>query len=295
MKPEMSIGILITNYNTWGMTCRAIENCLRYADSPVQKFVVVDDNSTESFENSFGDKIDLVKNEKNLGLTRSLNKGLAILQTDLVIIFDSDAWPLENYVSQVKAYFNRYPETGIAAFSTENTDGQPSAAYEAEPGAMSIILGQKLHEIYRKLLGKKNTAITVYTCAIVIRRAVLEQIGNFDEHYDWLELDNDFCMRATRSGWNIGVMPIKAFHKGSGTAQKVSHRVIRFHKNRWYLLTKFKKIKYKNPVAVLICTRLSLEYVAILLGGILYYRKMEIVKDKLLSRQQLLKYFFLKV
>ena len=286
----MELGILVTNYNTWELTSTCIENCLKYADSTIDQFVVVDDNSTEKFDHDF-DEIELIQNKRNLGLIRSLNKGLNQMETELILILDSDAWPLENYINGIKKFFSENPDVGIATFQTENSEGNSSNSFEAEPGALSLILGQQLYRIYIKNFLKNPKEINVFTCAMVIRRKVLDEIGLFDENFDWLELDHDICMRASRKGWQIQIMPIRAFHKGSGTPQQVGQRVVRFYKNRWYLLRKFNKIRLENLTAMLISFRLSLELILVWSIGPLYYRDRSIVKDKAYSRRKMISYF----
>jgi GT2 family glycosyltransferase len=236
----MTLGILVTNYNTWKLTSQCIISCLKYADAPVDQFLVVDDCSSEEFANQY-EEVELIKNEHNLGLIKSLNLGVKKLDTDIILIFDSDAWPLENYSHKVKEYFFQNPSIGIATFQTFNSKGQATQSYESEPGVLSLLLGQQLYKIYLEKFEKRPSKINVFTCAMAVRKEVFQEIGVFDENFDWLELDHDLCMRASRKGWNIGIMPIYAFHAGSGTPQKVSHRVIRFYKNRWYLLKKFDK------------------------------------------------------
>lgn len=286
----MKIGILVTNYNTWSLTSSCIENCLNYADSKIDQFIVVDDCSTEPFKNQYN-QVDLIKNPKNLGLIKSLNLGLKKMNTDLILILDSDAWPLENYIVEIKKYFTLNPSLGIATFTTVNSEGIASDSYEAEPGALSLILGQQLYRIYLNNFLKHPKSINVFTCAMVIRKEALEEIGFFDENYDWLELDHDICMRASRKGWQIKVMPIQAFHQGSGTPQKVGQRVVRFYKNRWYLLRKFHKVKLEYPTALLISFRLLVEFMLVWLLGPFYYRDTEIIKDKAYSRREIIKFF----
>ncbi|OKS85139.1 glycosyltransferase family 2 protein [Mucilaginibacter polytrichastri] len=285
----MTVGLLTTNYNTYELSTKCIENCLRFADDTIDKFVVVDDCSNEKFDVEF-DNVTLIRNVENKGLVKSLNVGLAALDTDLVILFDSDAWPLEKYIERTKAYFRDNPKVGIAAYEIENAEGQPTAVFEPEPDAMSVVLGQKLHKYYQSKFNKNPKLITVYTCAMVIRKEVLQEIGGFDENYDWLELDHDICMRAIRKGWHIGVMPIKAFHKGSGTPQLVSKRLIRFYKNRVMLLKKFNKYPLGPLLNMIIIGRLSIEYVFINVLGRFKYSE-EVRKDKAYSRSKLISLF----
>ncbi|MDR3697541.1 glycosyltransferase [Mucilaginibacter sp.] len=285
----MQVGILVTNYNTWDLTSKCIENCLNYADTFIDQFVVVDDCSTVQFENQFK-QITLIKNPANAGLAHSLNKGIFTLNTELIFIFDSDAWPLENFIIKTQQYFFSNPKIGIATFETENLSGKRSASYETEPGAISLVLGQQLYSRYQKYFTRRTSDITVYTCAMVIRKKVIEQVGGFDENYDWLELDHDICMSAKRKGWEIGVMPLRAFHKGSGTAQEVSERVIRYYENRLKLLRKFNKYPVGKLLNTLIIIRLSFEYFAINTIGRIKYNK-KTIADKSFSRSSLVKRF----
>ncbi|UEG52658.1 glycosyltransferase [Mucilaginibacter daejeonensis] len=285
----MTVGLITTNYNTWELTSKCIENCMAFADDTIEQFVVIDDHSTQPFENQFKN-IKLIRNSENLGLVKSLNKGLQAVDTDLVILFDSDAWPLENYILRTKQYFDEHPEVGIAAYTTENASGRPAIAYEPEPDAMSLILGQKLHGYYQKLFNNEPKQITVYTCAMVLRKEVIQQVGGFDESYDWLELDHDICMSAIRKGWKIGIIPVRAFHKGSGTPQKVSKRVIRFYQNRMKLLKKFNKYPAKYLLNTLIVSRLMVEYLSINTIG-RFKMSNEIREDKSYSRSKLISMF----
>ena len=284
----MSIGILITNYNTWSMTSEAIQHCFTYAGTDSIHVTVVDDASTEVFNNQFGESIRLIRQEKNQGLIKSLNLGLTSINTELICIFDSDAWPLEPFTEGVKDYFKNNPSVGIAAFKTEDIHGFPNASFEAEPGIMSLVLGQKLYQYYQKVFLSKPKAITVYTCAMVIRKQVLEEIGLFDENFDWLELDHDICMRAIRKGWGIGILPLRAFHKGSGTPQKVSHRVVRFYKNRWYLLSKFNKVKSPVIAKQLILARIQSERMMLSTFGKLLFKNKDVWDDKIQGRKDLI-------
>ncbi|MCY2687951.1 glycosyltransferase family 2 protein [Salinimicrobium sp. TH3] len=286
----MSLGLLVTNYNTAALTTSCIEHSLKYADAPIDQFVVIDDCSTEDYSFNFKE-VEVIRNSRNLGLIKTLNRGLKNMHTDLILILDSDAWPLEDYVSGVKSYFNDNPEVGIATFQTVNSKGLASASYEAEPGALSLLLGQQLYRLYLNKILRNPRRINVFTCAMVVRKQVIKEIGNFDENFDWLELDHDLCMRATRKGWKIAVMPIRAFHKGSGTPQKVSDRVIRFYKNRWYLLKKFGKIDPAFVLVGAISFRLALEFILIWTIGFFYYRNLEEIKDKGNSRKALINYF----
>jgi GT2 family glycosyltransferase len=66
----MTVGLITTNYNTTELTSKCISNCLQYADDNIDQFTVVDDCSTELFENTFKG-VQLLRNPQNMGLIKA--------------------------------------------------------------------------------------------------------------------------------------------------------------------------------------------------------------------------------
>jgi GT2 family glycosyltransferase len=52
-------------------------------------------------------------------------------------------------------------------------------------------------------------------CAILVNRAVIEQIGTLDERFFIYWEETEWCMRAARAGWRLVLVPeARAWHKG---------------------------------------------------------------------------------
>ena len=52
-------------------------------------------------------------------------------------------------------------------------------------------------------------------CAILVRRAVIEQVGTLDERFFYYWEETEWCLRAQRAGWRIMHVPqAKLWHKG---------------------------------------------------------------------------------
>lgn len=60
-----------------------------------------------------GDKMVIIKNETNLGLTKSLNEGLDVITTDLVARMDSDDISCPERFEKQKRYLEQHPEIDI--------------------------------------------------------------------------------------------------------------------------------------------------------------------------------------
>ncbi len=88
------VSVIMTNYNTPEEYLRqAIDSILNQTYSNLE-FIIVDDCSTDnslSVIESYEDKrIIILKNSKNIGLTKSLNKALAVCEGEFIARMDSD-------------------------------------------------------------------------------------------------------------------------------------------------------------------------------------------------------------
>lgn len=87
------ISVLMPAYNAEKYIKEAIESILNQTFSNFE-FIIIDDGSidaTEEIIKSFKDsRIVYIKNEKNLGLIKTLNKGISIARGEFIARMDSD-------------------------------------------------------------------------------------------------------------------------------------------------------------------------------------------------------------
>lgn len=101
MNPEKGlVSVIMSNYNTPEEYLRsAIESILNQTYQNFE-FIIIDDCSTDNslhIIESYTDKrIKIIRNEQNLGITKSLNKGLAVAGGEFVARMDADDISLEN-------------------------------------------------------------------------------------------------------------------------------------------------------------------------------------------------------
>jgi GT2 family glycosyltransferase len=291
--PPRTVGVVVTNYETWDLTRRCLERVLALAGE-LRDVVVVDDHSTASAPEGLPERVRLFVNPRNLGLVRSLNLGIRAVDADVVVLFDSDAHPLTDFAEPVLRRFAAEPGLAILGFATVDENGRPTGSAEPAPGVAGFVLGQRLQARLQRFLDR-GEPLCVFTCAMAVRKAAFEALGGFDEDFDWLDLDLDLCMRAHRAGWRVDAAPeIVAFHKGSGAPQTASQRVVRFHKSRWLLLRKSGKIRRPRLVRALVLTRLRLEILLLRLASCrLFARGQELANnaaDKLEGRRAALRH-----
>jgi hypothetical protein len=119
---KFKVSVVMSVYNGERYLREAIDSILGQTFRDFE-FIIVDDGSTDgtwAILQSYDDpRIFLLRNEENIGLTRSLNKGLAVVQGDYIARMDADdiSWP-ERLEKQV-AYLDVHPEVGLIGTSVE--------------------------------------------------------------------------------------------------------------------------------------------------------------------------------
>lgn len=292
MCDRASVAVVITNYNGWNLTENCARRCLQYDAERIGTLLVYDDGSSSPPPEDMPRQARVFLAPENRGLTKSLNAAIRMTSEDVVIVFDSDAYPTTPFCEAAARMFSEDPGLGLVAFRTIGSRGQSTESYSPEPNFWSILLGQALSARFHRCIADRSGRLAVFTCAMAVRREAFEEIGGFDEKFDWLELDNDFSMRMNRSRWRVAVCEgPRIFHEGGGTAQLTRRRVLRYYKNRWYLLRKFNRIPAAPLIKHLVGLRLRIEYLAVLLLGRVLFRDPAVRQDKILGRRDLVKFW----
>ncbi|MGB0064651.1 MAG: glycosyltransferase, partial [Terracidiphilus sp.] len=236
---SLSVGVLVLNYNTWDLALRALDAAIELEAGNVAEYVLFDDGSTSLPPQKIDNRIRLVREKSNRGFGRALPAAFAEMKSDIVVLFDSDAYPLTPFVTQVRERFDRDAQLGQLGFRAEDKNGSQTESYFNEPTHWSLTLGQALHaKLNKKAL--QPGRLCVITGCMATRAAAYAQVGGFDPAFEFLDVDVDYSMNLRRRGWKVEVDPaIKVFHVGGGTPQLMRHRVLHFYRSRWHLLRKY--------------------------------------------------------
>lgn len=288
----LSVGVLVTNFNTWPLAFACVREHRRLHGAALARVVLLDDCSPIPPPDDLPPDVEIVRNERNLGFSANLNKGVRLLSTDLVLIFDADAFPLMPYLDTVRAAFEGDHTLGLLGFRTEDERGAPTAGWHPEPGALSLLLGLPLWAKWLRVFGKTGGPLCITTAAMAVRRTAFDEVGGFDEQLNWLDVDFDFSMKINRSTWKLRPEPaLAARHDYGGTPVSSTDRLVKFYGSRWYLLRKYKLIAHAQPAKTLILARLAAEWIFLWLFGRIRHRgDPAAYREKLGSRRRLFAY-----
>jgi len=253
----LNVSVVITNHNTWPLTLRAVRGLERHCAGRFDEIVVVDDGSKTPAPPELPSAVRVIYNGTNLGYQASVNVGFRAVSSDLVLLLDSDACPVMNVVEPLRRAFEADPKLGAVALGTVDEAGRGTQSAQFEPQTAGFVLGPRLEGLYmRALEAVSPPRLVLYSCALAVRRAAFESVRGFDEEFDFLDADIDFSMRLSDAGWKSRLDPsIVAFHRGSGSPQSQSKRVLRCYRNRWRLLEKHQKLARRGPLKGLLGLR----------------------------------------
>jgi GT2 family glycosyltransferase len=289
---SLSVSVLITNYNTWPDAERCARSAVEHSGNALDTVLIVDDCSDSTGADELPVPIQVLRNETNQGYVRSVNIGMTQLDTDLVIVLDSDAEPLMDVVPGVQEAFRSNANLGALSLHLVDRDGNPTGAVSPEPTVRQYVLGQKLGAMARRFTDATlpPQRMCIHSCGIVIRRAAFEDIGGFDEGFDFLDADTDFSMRLRQAGWKLAKSDdLVAYHEGGGSPQSTAKRVVRHHRNRWRLLKKHGKLRRPTITKLLLFLRHLLEYGVLRVAGDSVAPDLAVRKDKISGRMRLLR------
>lgn len=189
--------------------------------------------------------------EENLGYAANNNVGIrAALKDapDWILILNDDTVLDPSCISRLVEIGTSDPSIGILGpmiYHFDEPNIIQSAGGRFGPYWQSIHRGQ--NETDQGQFSVATPVEWISGCAIMVRSAVIQQIGLFDEEYFLYWEETEFCMRAAKAGWQIVHVPnAKVWHKGVQRNYQPKAYVT-YYSTRNYLFT---LAKHQAPVRV---------------------------------------------
>ena len=186
-KSNPQVTVLMSVYNGQKYLREAIDSILNQTFKDFE-FLIIDDGSTDSSAEiirSYTDpRIRLIRNEKNIGLTRSLNKGLKLAKGEYIARMDADDISLpERFEKQVR-FLDENKNVAVISSSVILVD---SCGREVE----RWMLATDSDEIKRFFLRDQNQIAHPFS---MYRKKCVEKVGMYREEFEAAQ-DFDLWMR----------------------------------------------------------------------------------------------------
>jgi len=193
MANRIEISVLIAAYNQEKYIGRCLRSILNQSLDPLKYEVnLVNDGSTdrtlfaaELFCDPKESRINIINNNKNLGLPASINKAIIASKGKYVVRIDSDDWVSRDFLKLLYTYL-------------ENNNYMDAIACD-----------YNLVDKNEKVIQRKNCFEDPIACGIMFKRNDLIQIGLYDENFHCHE-DRDLRIRFEQK-FNIGRLELPLY------------------------------------------------------------------------------------
>lgn len=216
--------------------------------------IVVDNHSQDGTVEAIRAQFPAVRvivNDANLGYSKAVNQGLRELDARYYVLLNPDTIVLDSAFNRLIQFMDEHPKAGICSPRVLNQDG--SVQYQARRGearpwdVFSYFSGlSKLFPNDPRFSGYLLTHIdnskvsevkAVSGSCMMIRKAVIDQIGYLDERYFAYQEDTDYCFHARLVGWKIYYVPdAEVIHYGGQGGSNINPYFSSYHWHRSYFL-----------------------------------------------------------
>jgi glycosyltransferase involved in cell wall biosynthesis len=191
----LKVSAIIPTYNRRGQIFRAIDSVLAQT-VPANEILVVDDGSTdgtaEAVKQRYGSQVCLIR-QANAGVSAARNRGIAESHGEWLGFLDSDDWWHPDKLRRQFATIELLGNTAGVCFTDNVYGGHPEMTFSRfeEVGFRKAAPVGVLDDIAWRILDGREP---FFTSSFLIRRALLTEVGGFDETLTLRE-DTDVAFR----------------------------------------------------------------------------------------------------
>lgn len=218
----MELSIIVLSHNNLTATHKCISSLIKILRDG-QELIVLDDYSNDGSReyvlqlNELGSNIKGIVFDEKTGLCAGRNAGLKLAKGNTILFLDNDTYSDTDFITVLEQKMKILQADVIGMCAVDTFDFKTY-----------------LHIHQHDLAGSMEVMSVTGYC-LMIKREVVDKIGNFDIVYDIMDEDIDICLRAIQAGYRIFVVdsiPLVHSEHGSGfaTSDKFRTRMLRNHK-----------------------------------------------------------------
>lgn len=230
----MTISVLMSVYKSekGAYLARSLQSIWDDQTRKPEQIVLVEDGALtddlyaviDEWKEKLGEKLTIVKNEGNLGLTKSLNKGIEWVTSDLIARSDSDDISAPHRFEWQEKYFEGHPDVDIIGGSMQEFDD--------EHECLNVRHYPLTHEDACKYIVK---ACPLAHPGVMMRRQIFDNGLRYDERYR-MSQDIKLWYDAILSGYRIANLEeIVLFFRQQGDVFRRRSRVKAWNEFKIYM------------------------------------------------------------
>ena len=239
-----NIAVVIPNWNGADFLKACLDSLL--AQTQKHTIIVVENGSTDGSDEllaSYGNKIIVLKQEKNLGFAGGVNVGIRYAidnRFDYVALFNNDAVADKHWLSELVKPMLKNVKIGITTPKMLKSDKKTIDAVGTEYSIYGAPFPRGRNEVDTGQYDDPTEVFGGAGGASMYRTKMFTDVGLFDEDFFAYYEEDDINFRARLKGWQVMTAPTAVvYHDIGGTSGKIKgFTVQQTAQNFWFLYTK---------------------------------------------------------
>ncbi len=200
------------------------------------------DGSVEFVRERYGDSVRVVENGENVGFAEGNNRGISVSRGRYIALLNNDACPETTWLEEMVRVMEGDSRVGICACKIVCADNPRIIDYA---GFLiyrdGTVRSRGRLEEDRGQYSRQEETFAASGCALLYRRAMLDEVGLFDPDFFIYGDDSELGFRARLAGWKAIFVPSSVvYHIGSATTGVYSpFKAFLVERNRLWLTVKY--------------------------------------------------------
>lgn len=247
------ISIIIPVYNGGPVIGKCLDSVLASARNMDCEILVIDDGSTDNsmevVSRYIRDNVNLLRNCKNMGFARTVNKGIDKAKGEIVVFLNMDTVVEPGWLEEIVKPFNSDTAVGITGSKMFYMDNGliQHAGGSLDKISLSYHIGNKELDD-----GRHNKSMDVkYVCgaSMACRKDMLKKLGGLDPGYSPLYYEEiDLAYRFRKAGYKIIYAPCSRLSHYEGYSVKKNGLDVFYFASRSRLRYVFKAYSIKDII-----------------------------------------------
>lgn len=238
----MDVSVIIVNYHCAQMTIDCIRSVFEKTQTASFEVIVVDnasgDGSAEQLRQTFGDLIQVIESDENLGFGRANNLGAGHASGEYLFLLNPDTLLINDAIGILRDYLRRHPQAGVAGGNLYAPDMTPAPSYclafddlrhERRNAGWAHLIGSKVKTklgIHGKMKefnfsDREKQVAYIFGADMMLPKRLFDEVGGFDPAFFMYGEEEELTWRITQRGYRVMSVPkARIIHlEGATTSQ----------------------------------------------------------------------------
>jgi len=230
------VTVVIVSYNTREILSNCLDALFSNSMSKEMEVFVVDNDSRDQSAAMVSERypqVHLIANRQNLGFAAANNQAFRQASGEYIVLLNPDAYVGPSSIPNAVRFMESHPECGLCGGKIISPEGrlEPSARRFPSPLTKLLTLSGlrakfpssrwlNWHEFGDFAHDRPMEVDWVPGTFTIVRKAMLDSIGPFDERFFIYYEETDLCLRAKKAGWKVFFIPdAEVMHIGGASSK----------------------------------------------------------------------------